>query len=97
MSVAAEREEPTIEIARAQVGMDRPPRKNSSVSDLLRLSRQAAARPIRSMVAMYAARMAQSRGPKAARMWRGARDIDGGGQRRWAAMSVGSGARCSCA
>jgi hypothetical protein len=67
MNVAAERDDPTMLMARAHVGIDRPPRKNSSVSLLDRLSRNAATRPIPSIRAMYAPRTTQSIGPNAAR------------------------------
>src|SRR5687768_150156 len=64
-NVATDRDDPTIEIASAQVGMDRPPRKNSPVPDLWRLSRYAATNPIASIVARYAPRTNQSTAAKA--------------------------------
>src|SRR6476646_2982641 len=52
-NVATLREEPTMEIASTQVGIERPPRKNSSALDFWRLSFHAATSPMTSISAKY--------------------------------------------
>src|SRR3990170_4944775 len=75
MKVAALRDDPTMEMASAHVGIDRPPRKNSSVSDLCRLSRHAATNPMTSISARYEPSTTQSTNPNAARVFIGGRRL----------------------